>query len=105
MHLDVRTGIHVGEVDLDADDLTGVAVHVGARVAALADAHEILVTTAAREAVAGMAWTFADRDVHELKGVPGDWRLWSLTSAQPMMRPSPRNTTVRDASRTAPAHQ
>jgi class 3 adenylate cyclase len=80
MHLDVRTGIHVGEVELDADDLTGVAVHVGARVAALAEAHEILVTTAAREAVAGMAWTFADRGAHQLKGVPGEWHLWALTS-------------------------
>ena len=76
----MRTGIHVGEVELDADDLTGVAVHVGARVAALAEAHEILVTTAAREAVAGMAWAFADRGAHQLKGVPGEWRLWSLAS-------------------------
>jgi len=78
MGLEVRTGIHVGEVDLEADDLTGVAVHVGARVAALADPDEILVTTAAREAVAGMDWKFADRDVHELKGVPGEWHLWSV---------------------------
>jgi class 3 adenylate cyclase len=81
MGLDVRTGIHVGEVDMDADDLTGVAVHVGARVAALAEPHEILVTTAARETVAGMDWKFTDRDVHELKGVPGEWHLWAVETS------------------------
>jgi class 3 adenylate cyclase len=78
MRLAVRTGIHVGEVDIEADDLTGVAVHVGARVAALAEPQEILVTTAARESVAGMAWSFTERGVHELKGVPGEWQLWSV---------------------------
>jgi class 3 adenylate cyclase len=78
MGLEVRTGIHVGEVDVDADDLTGVAVHVGARVAALADPQQILVTTAAREAVAGMTWSFADRGVHDLRGVPGAWHLWAV---------------------------
>jgi class 3 adenylate cyclase len=78
MGLGVRTGIHVGEVEVDGDDLTGVAVHVGARVAAMAHADEILVTTAAREAVAGMAWAFTDRDTHELKGVPGGWHLWRV---------------------------
>ena len=79
MGLEVRSGIHVGEVEQDADDLTGVAVHVGARVAGLATPNEILVTTAAREAVAGMAWRFADRGVHELKGVPGRWMLHAVT--------------------------
>jgi class 3 adenylate cyclase len=78
MGLSVRSGIHVGEVDADGDDLTGVAVHVGARVAARARPNEILVTAAAHEAVVGMAWTFADRGTHELKGVPGDWRLFSV---------------------------
>jgi class 3 adenylate cyclase len=78
MGLGVRTGIHVGEVEVDGDDLTGVAVHVGARVAATADADEILVTAAAREAVTGMAWEFGDRGVHGLKGVPGAWHLWRV---------------------------
>jgi class 3 adenylate cyclase len=79
MGLSVRIGIHVGEVDREADDdLSGVAVHVGARVAALANAEEILLTTAARESVAGMEWEFADRGTHQLKGVPGDWHLWAV---------------------------
>jgi class 3 adenylate cyclase len=78
--LSLRTGVHVGEVDADGDDLTGVAVHVGARVAAAAAPDEILVTTAAREASAGMDWTFVDRGVHTLRGVPGEWRLHSVAS-------------------------
>jgi class 3 adenylate cyclase len=78
MGLGTRSGIHVGEVDADGDDLQGVSVHVGARVAAHARPNEILVTSAAHEAVVGMAWTFADRGTHELKGVPGDWRLFSV---------------------------
>jgi class 3 adenylate cyclase len=78
MGLAVRTGVHVGEVEVDDEDLTGVAVHVGARVVALADGGEILVTTAAREAVAGMAWGFTDRGTHDLKGVPGAWHLWRV---------------------------
>jgi class 3 adenylate cyclase len=80
MDLRSRSGIHVGEVDLDGDDLSGVAVHVGARVAALAHPSEILVTTAAREAVAGMTWSFEDRGTHDLKGVPGEWRLFAVDS-------------------------
>ncbi len=76
--LSARSGIHVGEVDADGDDLTGVAVHVGARVAAHAQPNEILVTSAAHEAVLGMAWTFTNRGTHELKGVPGEWRLFSI---------------------------
>jgi class 3 adenylate cyclase len=76
--LQTRTGVHVGEVEIDGDDLTGVAVNIGARVADLAKPGEILVTTGAREAVAGMAWTFAERGAHELKGVPGDWRLFAV---------------------------
>jgi class 3 adenylate cyclase len=80
MEMSIHTGIHVGEVAMDGDDLAGVAVHVGARVAALAEPNEIVVTTAAREAVAGMAWTFHDRGTHELKGVPGEWRLFAVDS-------------------------
>lgn len=76
--LQVRSGVHVGEVEVDGDDLTGVAVHVGARVAALAGPGEILVTTAVRQAVTGMNWTFVDRGVHELKGVPDEWHLFAV---------------------------
>jgi class 3 adenylate cyclase len=78
--LSTRTGIHVGEVEVDGDDFTGVAVHVGARVANLASPDEVLVTTAARESVAGMTWSFDDRGTHELKGVPGEWRLFAVDS-------------------------
>ncbi len=78
LDLRTRTGIHVGDVEVDGDDLTGVAVHVGARVGARADPGEILVTTAVQEAVAGMTWTFVDRGTHDLKGVPGEWHLFSV---------------------------
>jgi class 3 adenylate cyclase len=78
--LQTRTGVHVGEVEVDGQDLTGVAVHVGARVAALAEPGEILATTAAREAVAGTAWSFTDRGTHDLRGVPGEWRLFAVDS-------------------------
>jgi class 3 adenylate cyclase len=78
MGLGVRSGIHIGEVDADGDAFTGIAVHIGARVEAHAKPNEILVTSAAHDAVVGMAWTFADRGTHALKGVPGKWRLFSV---------------------------
>ena len=89
LELQIRGGVHVGEVEVDGDDLAGMAVHVGARVAALAGPDEILVTSAAYEVVAGMTWTFADCGAHVLKGVPGEWRLWRLEpgSASPVASP------------------
>jgi pimeloyl-ACP methyl ester carboxylesterase len=74
----IRAGIHTGECELMGDDVGGIAVHVGARIAALAAPGEVLVSSTVKELVAGSRTTFADRGVHELKGVPAEWRLYRL---------------------------
>jgi class 3 adenylate cyclase len=76
--LQIRAGIHTGEVERRGNDLAGIGVHVGARVAALANKDEILVTSTVRELVLGSAATFVDRGEHELKGVAGSWHLYEL---------------------------
>jgi class 3 adenylate cyclase len=81
MGLEIRAGCHTGEIELVADDVHGVAVHVGARVAALATAGEVLVSSTVRDLVSGSGLSFEDRGEHELKGVPGRWRLYALAKA------------------------
>jgi class 3 adenylate cyclase len=77
----VRSGLHTGEVELLADDdIGGIAVHIGARVAALAGAGEVLVTRTVTDLVAGSGITFEDRGEKELKGVPGPWSLFAVVS-------------------------
>jgi class 3 adenylate cyclase len=76
--LTVRAGIHTGEIELRGDDIAGLGVHIGARVAATAGPGEILVSSAIPLLVAGSATTFTDRGEHELKGVPGAWRLYAV---------------------------
>jgi len=73
--IDVRVGIHAGEVEMRGKDVAGMAVHIGARVAALAGAGEVLVSATVRDIVTGSGRTFTDRGVHDLKGVPGSWAL------------------------------
>ena len=73
--LRIRTGLHTGEVELRADDLSGIAVHVGARVCALAGADETLVTSVVKDLVLGSGITFEPAGTHVLKGVPGEWPL------------------------------
>jgi class 3 adenylate cyclase len=77
--LEVRVGIHAGEVEMRGDDIAGMAVHIGARVAARANASEVLVSSTVREIVTGSHHEFADRGQHELKGIPGQWRLHALS--------------------------
>ena len=79
--IDVRVGVHTGEVEVRGDDIGGIAVHIGARVAALADTGEVLVSRTVTDLVAGSGIEFADRGIHKLKGVPGDWQLFAVTSA------------------------
>ena len=74
--LQVRTGLHTGECELIDDDIGGIAVHIAARVAALAESDEVLVSSTVRDLVAGSGLEFVDRGAHNLKGVPGDWRLF-----------------------------
>ncbi len=79
--LDVRAGLHTGECELGGDDVRGMAVNIGARVGALADANEVLVSSTVKDLVVGADLEFADRGEHELKGVPGRWRLFAATPA------------------------
>jgi class 3 adenylate cyclase len=75
--LEVRVGIHAGEVEVRGQDIAGMAVHIGARVAALAGPSEVLVSSTVREIVTGSHRTFIDRGEHELKGVPGHWCVYA----------------------------
>jgi class 3 adenylate cyclase len=78
--LQIRTGLHAGEVELRGDDVGGIAVHIGARVCALAVAEEILVSSTVKDLVVGSGTLFSERGAHTLKGVPGEWRLYSVSS-------------------------
>ncbi len=75
--LDVRAGVHTGEVERTAGTLRGIAVHIGARVAAKAASGEVLVSQTVKDLVVGSGLTFDDRGAHELRGVPGSWRLYA----------------------------
>jgi class 3 adenylate cyclase len=76
----IRAGLHTGEVELRGDDVGGIAVHIGARVAAIAGAGEVLVSRTVRDLVAGSGIAFEDRGTHTLKGVPDGWQLYAVTS-------------------------
>jgi class 3 adenylate cyclase/pimeloyl-ACP methyl ester carboxylesterase len=78
--LDVRSGLHTGEIELIGDDVGGIAVHIGARVSACAEPGEVLVSGTVKDLVVGSGITFEDRGERELKGVPGSWRLWAVRS-------------------------
>jgi class 3 adenylate cyclase len=75
--IDVRGGLHTGECELRSDDIGGIAVHIGARIAALAQAREVLVSSTVRDLVNGSGIAFVDRGSHVLKGVPGKWKLFA----------------------------
>ena len=76
--IELRAGVHTGECELLGDDVGGMAVHIGARVSAKAGPGEVLVSSAVRDLVVGSGIEFEDRGTHELKGVPGDWKLLSV---------------------------
>jgi class 3 adenylate cyclase len=76
--LEVRAGIHTGEGERRDGQIAGIAVHLAARVAAAAGASEVLVSSTVRDLVAGSAIEFADRGMHVLKGVPGEWHLFAV---------------------------
>ena len=79
--LEIRAGVHTGEVERTDRNVAGLAVHVGARVAALGGAGEILASGTVHDLVAGSGIEFADRGMHDLKGVPGSWRVYQVTRA------------------------
>jgi class 3 adenylate cyclase len=80
LDLEVRAGLHTGECEHVEGKVTGIAVSIGARVAALAGPGEVLVSSTVRDLVAGSGLRFEDRGEHELKGVPDRWRVFALTS-------------------------
>lgn len=80
MGLEIRAGLHTGEREARGDDLAGVAVHTGARVAALAGPNEVLVTSTVRDLVSGAGVEFRDRGRHALTGIPGEWQLLTVVA-------------------------
>jgi class 3 adenylate cyclase len=79
--VEVRAGLHTGECEIIGTKVGGIAVHIGARVAAQAEPGEVLVSSTVKDLVAGSDLRFADRGPRALKGVPGDWRLFALLPA------------------------
>ena len=80
--LDVRAGVHAGEIELRGDDVAGIAVHIAQRVSSVAGPGDVLVSRTIVDLVAGSDLAFEDRGEHALKGVPGDWRLFAATDRQ-----------------------
>jgi class 3 adenylate cyclase len=78
--IQVRAGLHTGECEIRGDDIGGIAVHIGARVSALAGPKDVLVSSTLRDLVIGSGLEFADRGAHELKGVPGEWHIFAVAS-------------------------
>lgn len=79
--LEVRVGLHTGECEILGDKLSGIAMHTGARVAAIAGAGEVLVSSTVKDLVAGSGILFEDRGVQPLKGIPGEWHLYAVAPA------------------------
>lgn len=77
--IEIRAGLHSGECELAGDSVRGIAVHIGARVAAMAGPGEILVSSTVKDLVAGSGVRFTDRGARTLKGVPGEWRLFAAS--------------------------
>jgi class 3 adenylate cyclase len=78
--IQVRAGLHTGECEVRGDDIGGIAVHIGARVSALAGPNDVLVSSTLRDLVIGSGLEFEDHGAHPLKGVPGEWRLFAVAS-------------------------
>ncbi|MGN6796368.1 MAG: adenylate/guanylate cyclase domain-containing protein [Streptosporangiaceae bacterium] len=79
--LELRSGLHTGEIELAGGHIRGIAVHIGARVMSMAGPREVLVSSTVKDLVAGSGIEFADRGEHTLKGVPGKWRIYLAASA------------------------
>jgi class 3 adenylate cyclase len=75
----VRIGVHCGEIELMGDDVGGIAVHIAARIGALAEAEEVLVSSTVKDLVAGSGIPFEDRGTQQLKGIPDEWRLFAAS--------------------------
>ena len=80
--LEVRAGVHTGECELIGEKIAGIAVVTGSRISSLAAPSEVLVSRTVKDLVAGSGFSFDDRGEHELKGVPGTWRLYAVAGAR-----------------------
>jgi class 3 adenylate cyclase len=80
--LEIRAGLHTGEIEVQSADIAGIGVHIAARILGLAGAGEVVVSGTVRDLVVGSGFTFEDRGTHELKGVPGEWRAYLLAGAE-----------------------
>jgi class 3 adenylate cyclase len=78
--VEVRAGLHTGEIQTSGDEVSGIAIAIGARVGALAGASEVLVSSTVKDLVVGSGLQFEDRGVHPLKGVPDDWHLYAMSA-------------------------
>ena len=78
--IELRVGIHTGEVEKRGDDIGGIAVNLAARVESIAQPSEVLVSRTVTDLVAGSGLVFDDRGEHELKGVPGRWQLYAVVA-------------------------
>jgi class 3 adenylate cyclase len=76
--MEIRAGLHTGEIERTSDNVRGLAVHIGARVGSLAGPSEVLVSSTVKNLVAGSGLVFEDRGRHDLKGVPERWHLYRL---------------------------
>lgn len=88
--IEIRAGLHTGECEAVGDKMHGIAVHIGARVAALATAGEILLSSTVKDLVAGAGVRFEDRGKHVLRGIPGEWRLFAVARSDASGRRAPR---------------
>lgn len=79
--IEIRAGVHTGECEVTGENLSGVAVHIGARIAALSQPGEVVVSSTVKDLVAGSGIRFVDRGTHRLKGVPEEWRLFAVDLA------------------------
>jgi pimeloyl-ACP methyl ester carboxylesterase len=90
LEIEVRAGLHTGECELIGEDIGGLAVHVAARVGATASAGEVLVSGTVKDLVMGSGIELADRGARELKGVPGEWRLFAVGTERDATAPAPK---------------
>lgn len=79
LDIDIRAGVHTGEIEIMGEDIGGIGVHIGSRVSALAGSGEVMVSRTVKDLVAGSGIEFEDRGSQRLKGVPEEWQLYSVS--------------------------